>query len=232
MIRSLCFVMVLSCSFVAATADVVLFDGTFDDGNWSTYTLLDTTTPGDASAASGQTSADGDPDPSRETNHDWQASSSGVSVRFGHLASHLVYDPGTQGPIDTLELQFDVRLPSPIRHVNTMGFGPLLVQDGLTYVAGVSYPFNPPTPWMTIDFAPATSDPTNWNKFGAPGHPDFSSSGAPITFGYFTSNGGSGTNDRLSATGRLDNYTLVITPEPGSAALFGLAGLALVRRRR
>jgi len=231
MLRNLCLLIVLTGTASASSANVTLFDGTFDDANWTTDTLLDTTPPNDASAVSGQTSADGDPSPSRQTDHNWQASSSGVSVRFRHLGQHLTYDPGTQGSIDVLDVSFDMRLPSAIPHVNTMGYGPLMVQDGVTYVAGVSSPIDSPTGWLHLDFSAATSDPNNWDPFGATGQPDFSATGSPITFGYVTTNGGSGTTRRLSATGRLDNYQVIITPEPASFALLGLGAAALIRRR-
>ncbi len=62
-------------------------------------------------------------------------------------------------------------------------------------------------------------------------HPDFSATGAPITFGYLTTNGTPSTS--YTVTGGVDNWSVdVHVPEPASLSVLALGALPLLRRRR
>jgi hypothetical protein len=70
---------------------------------------------------------------------------------------------------------------------------------------------------------------------GGPAHPDFSSSGGVIEFGYFTANNSTGGG--FTTYSGIDNWTVDIAPpagvpEPGTLALLGTGMLGLLARRR
>jgi hypothetical protein len=219
--------LVAACCGVAQ-ADATFFDGTFNDADWSTTKLTDTTPPGDATASPTQTFTDGVSAPSRQVTHNWQTSNSGVSILFAHVNTAFAYDPAT-GPIDSFTISFDMTLPSSINHVSTTGYGPVIAQDGMFYFNGQSVAPIAPEPWTNYLFP--TISAAAWSKFGGSGNPDFSKNGSPIQFGYYTSNGGSGRTIRINAVSRLDNFSVEIIPEPTSLALVGLASMAMPRRR-
>jgi hypothetical protein len=115
--------------------------------------------------------------------------------------------------------------------VNAIGFG-LIAQQGLAYyvyptgagIVGQGWTHLAGHGLVAGDFVPAT---------GYGGALDFSAAAGPIVFGYYTANGGSGTNAHLEAAGGVDNFSLVVNsvPEPGLMGVLAVGGL-MVRRRR
>ena len=223
----------LLCLAVPAQA-VMFFDGTFDNAQWTTTKFIDTTPTLDATGASEQVGSGGNPGSARQTTHHWRITSSGVSIAFAHMNSAFSFDPGA-GLIQTLTVQYDFRLPSSVNWVNTVGTGPMLSQGGALYsFAGGRAPGTDPSAWLTYQFDGSSA--SIWNKIDGGGHPDFNSGGAPIFFGYYTSNGGSGANIKLTAVSQTDNFQVDITatpiPTPSAGLMMGVVVLACAGRRK
>ena len=107
-----------------------------------------------------------------------------------------------------------------------VGFGLLALQNGSYYIPNVA---DYPTANQWVSFAHTGLTASDFSLIGGSSHPDFSASGSPIEFGYYTSNGtGFGTGHTDSG---IDNYSASIVPEPSSTALI-LFGTVLCFRRR
>ncbi|MGH7244961.1 MAG: hypothetical protein ACREJD_16220 [Phycisphaerales bacterium] len=178
------------------------FDGTFLDSQWSASKLIDTTPSADAlfSGIRGQGGLPGD---CRTIGHNWQVVPEGVSIVIGHINSSIPHEPAAFSSLQSLYVSFDARCDSA-PHVNAIGFGPLLYQGdkrftaaGFAAIAGGS--------WVHFEASIHTAD---WNQIGGTDKPDFSPGAAPVYLGFYTGNGGSGINARITATGRLDNFLI------------------------
>lgn len=172
-------------------------DNTFLDSQWTGYKLDDSTPDSDA-VFSGIRGSGGNPGDCRVVVHNWQVVPQGVSIVFGHWRDAL---PLEASLFARVLISFDVRCDSA-PHVNAMGFGPLLVQDGKTYVAGGTAAIVG-SPWKSYQIELSSFD---WNQVGGAGKPDFSGSAEPIYLGFYSGNGGSGITARITATGRVDNF--------------------------
>lgn len=215
---------------IAPAAVVGFSDGTFNDTDWTTVTIQDTTPGSAATGASGQSVSDGSPAPYRHTTHSWDTTHSGVSIFFAHLAPAFIYAPAVHGPVTSLDYSFDYKAFSA-PYVGAVGVNLVILQDG-NYYTRPSYAAVPGNPWTHA--AHTSLIASDFTLFGGTGNPDFSASGAPLTFGYFTGNGGSGIAAHLVATAGIDNFAVALNTVPEPSALAIAAGLvpALVRRRR
>lgn len=81
-------------------------DGTFDNADWATTKVLDTTPPSDATGTSVQVGAGGNPGQFRQTTHNWQASIPGVQIWFAHIKTNFSYDPAASA-ITSLTVSYD-----------------------------------------------------------------------------------------------------------------------------
>jgi hypothetical protein len=208
----------------AAKAQVVFFDGTFNDTNWTVAQ-----SQGDLISA-GQVASGGNPGSYRKT----QLFVGEVVTNAASVNSTFLYNPATQGAITGLAFSADL--------ITTNAEGGLY--DPFIQQAGVSY-FDPHFPGIaTSNVWLNRAQILNLGDFirfdGAPGSPNFTSTGSAIEFGYVDFVGGAGFFE--SDTG-IDNYafTLATTPvpgsvpEPGAVALFvgmGVFGSVLLLRRR
>ena len=165
-------------------------DNTFLDSQWTGFKLDDSTPDHDA-VFSGIRGSGGNPGDCRVIAHNWQVVPQGVSVTFGHWRDSIPIEPA---PFQHLLISFDVRCDSA-PHVNAIGFGRTFVGAGIAAIAG--------SPWTSYQAQLSSND---WNEIGGGGKPDFSDTGAPIFFGFYSSNGGSGINTRITAAGRVDNF--------------------------
>ncbi|MBX3379947.1 MAG: hypothetical protein KF805_07615 [Phycisphaeraceae bacterium] len=178
------------------------FDGTFLDSQWAASKILDTTPSADA-LFSGLRGSGGLPGDCRAIAHNWQATPSGVSIIIGHTKTNLVHNPATLGSLDSLYFAFDARCDTA-EHVNAVAFGPVLFQGSKRFtVAGVTA--IAAGPWVHFGGLVQRAD---WNQIGGNDKPDFTAGADPVFLGFFSGNGGSGTNARLSSSGRVDNFVV------------------------
>jgi hypothetical protein len=219
-ITSLIAICVLAASW--ASAQVIFTDGTFNNSDWS----LSYFATGTGSATQSQVLTGGNPGAYMNvvitSNNDYVLASSYMNA--------AQYNPQTQGAITDVSESFD-----NIQFAGGQGIAPAVEQNGIDYFDS-AYDTSYPTLWTTF----------NWNDLQASSystssdpnaHPDFSSSGTAVTFGFWTANAPVG--DRVTSTG-YDNFTVTIqgpqgTPEPGAVSLFiasAVAGRLLWRRRR
>ncbi|MBX3387920.1 MAG: hypothetical protein KF691_00545 [Phycisphaeraceae bacterium] len=182
------------------------FDGTFLDSQWTASKLVDTTPSADA-LVSGLRGSGGMPGDCRLVVHNWQVVPAGVSILFGHIKSSLPHSAGALGSTASLEISFDAACNSA-PHVNAIGFGPVLFQGSKRFtVPGVAALAG--GPWVHYS---GTIRRTDWVQIGGSDKPDFSAGADPVFLGFYSGNGGSGIDARLTASGRVDNFLVRYIP--------------------
>jgi hypothetical protein len=140
------------------------------------------------------------------------------------------WTPAVNGPIAGVSMDIDVQSVSGWGQGQALDI--VVLQDG-KYYGGPAIPHaltGPDTEWHTVLVGPLTADhfvymqtANGWDPID---HPDFSSSGAPMTFGFTVGNWASETY-----TQHYDNWRLTV-PEPATLSLLALGGLAMMARRR
>ena len=212
-------------------------DGVFDDANWSTATLIDTTPGRLFAVAAGQATAGGNPADYRMLVH--ESSSPGtaaVLLLSGHYYLPRTFEPARDGAIESLDVRFDgISFDST---AGAMGYALLVRQAGADYVA-----YGGPTlngeGWQRFAMTGLTADAfglVTSSGFDDSRRPDFSPTGSSITLGFAALNGTFGVSTNK---GGIDNWHVSIrtaTPVPiPSAALLlvtGVMALPWWRRQR
>ena len=215
---------------------LTITDNTFNNSDWSTVEVSDTTPNDDASSTNYQASG-GFPGEYRVTEHDWQVSGpNSVTIAFAHIYNPFSYDFATQGALESVSFSFDAILNSDTPEwTQTRGYFFLVEQNSSYYVSQRTYA-DLYAGWQDVDGTLAAGQ---FNLYGGSGNPDFSSTGAPLRFGYMTDNGGSCSWGTiwLSSGGGVDNFSFTTNadpiPEPATMLLLGsgLVGLAGFRRK-
>jgi hypothetical protein len=128
----------------------------------------------------------------------------GASIYVGHLNMHATYDPSTNGPIASISYSYDVRniccsflLPA---------YGLLIYQNGSYYMTGTGVV--PMGGWIHVEETVAASGFSRIAGSG-PTLPNFSSTGAPMQFGFRNSSGPRFCDSATIDTG-IDNWRMVI----------------------
>ncbi len=218
----------VACGSIAR-ADVTLQDGTFTNSNWVLEVVQIGSQTGIATAGQSPT---GNPGTARNVSHtlgNLPGDQITTLSRYGTTQATR-YDPVTQGAIASVDWTIDARFVGG----STAGGGQAIMlglkQGVIIYYADYDLTgFS--GAWNTFSATGLTS--TSFSRIdGAAGTPDFSSSGAPIRFGFITSNGTSfGT---YSTSVDYDNFSvnIVQVPASGAIALAGVGLLGAARRRR
>ncbi|RME05987.1 MAG: hypothetical protein D6812_02265, partial [Deltaproteobacteria bacterium] len=215
------FLVVGFCCLLSTNAfgDSISFsDETFADSDW-TAPLFFFSDP-DIAYSNQQEGSGGNPGAYREFSAvRTTPSPTSTFVRQAHLRNGAIFDPATEGAITSLSYTFDI-LSLPISGSGYVSFalGLLLYQNGAYYIAG-GFGYTS-TGWRRIQQS-FTSSISFYRIAGSgPDHPDFSASGAPIRFGFFSqvffATGGIGTK-----VGGIDNWSVTMNftapvPEPGT----------------
>jgi hypothetical protein len=245
--------MSLLLAFVSAwsapAATIVLTDETFSDADWTATVISQT---GSLSGVVAQSAAGGNTGAYRRQTFSWPqiASPSSHSLTIASFGP-LFFDPSASDGILSIEFEFDLaRISGPSNFASTGFYRPYLLQDGDMFVLATTAANLADNANWTPHSHLSTS-PSDWNPvvgFGS-GSPDFSSSGAPITFGYRVLLGlscPSGYSSCVSGSvaSGLDNFKVTITtpdpppptdvPEPSTAAMASLGVVIAVfaSRRR
>lgn len=207
-----------------ANASVIVSDGTFLDSNWTMVSRAYGPNGGGGSGVRVLTGGAGDNGAARLTSNSVGANNSGSYNASIYTA--FTYNPSVSGPLTNLSISIDARYVSGLSAV-----GAVVEQGGLVWFAG--YTINTPN-WQTYAFAPVAGDWFVMNPSGGelgPG-PDFSSTGAPMRFGFYTANGSGPGGNPYTNQGFNDNFVVSFVPTPGAAVVLGLGGLMAMRRRR
>ena len=127
-------------------------------------------------------------------------------IIVSHWNDRFTYDPRTEGAISALDYSFDLLRVTALGTANW----PLLVQDGNHYITGTSESNINDSNWT--NHARSGLDPSAFVRIFGPGpaRPDFSPSGAPLSFGYATSN--TSTGPTLTTVSGIDNWSVTIIP--------------------
>jgi hypothetical protein len=222
-----------------ALADVIFSDNTFNLGNYAASPTF--VTDGSASIVYNQCASCGMPGNGLEFTATFTASDTPKSAAVGLTNTTFSYNPQTQGEVASIDASVDKNITVDIPGA---GFGntfrPLILQDGVYYVATVPGPtFNGPGGPGYLAFATVLSETSfvsydfTTNTFGL-ANPDFG--GNPFALGVAQISGiGAGSPLPAHVVTQYDNlvYTLHI-PEPGTAGVFiaALVGLGWFGSRR
>jgi hypothetical protein len=209
-------VMAAACSSAIAenSLQTVFSDTEFHTADW----FYEIGAWGGGSGFSTQELTGGNPGAYSLINLSMTAGEGGVGLHAFKYSA--VYNPATQGAIVSVAFSEDLRLVSG--SVPGMSSGSVLLQNGLRYYRWC---------WETdsVSWTTRTASGVGSESYHIDGlqndginplHPDFSTNGSPITFGYFRNiQGIAGTN--FFMTSGVDNWTttVVSVPEPSTVGL-------------
>jgi len=219
----------------AGLAQATLFcDGTFVPSNWSQTTI--TNASGAGSTSFGLTfPSGGNPTDYMRIRNNLVVSPALNGGVFGlYLNTTAQYDPSSSGAITSIAYSED-----SINFVNQGGNGQgsgLLIQQGTQFFIQrtpiLVMPFATFSNWVSQSASLSSLDLEEVDITGtiiSSSHPDFSASGALMTFGFWR---GNSANGNINTDCGIDNWCVNVIPAPSSLAVMGLGGLLVARRRR
>lgn len=215
-------------SFVSrAVADVTLSDSTFANASWVSENVLQ----GTGAAVTATQSTAGNPGTARRVTlvtGDALGDTTSSFQRFGTTQATR-YDPITQGAIVSIDWSMDARFVTGSFFGAGQGTGLALKQGTVIYIADYTTTGSSGQ-WITNSATGLTA--ASFARLdGASGTPDFSSTGAPIRFGFVAANSNGG--GPYTTTVDYDNWSVnIIVPSPAGASAFALCAVMTLRRRR
>ena len=217
---------IISVASPAYGGPIVVFDGTFNNNDWTQTATVD---PAGSffTATATQILTGGNPGAFREMTHTWGGPGEAVHVTLDHMYNLFTYDPKTQGAIGSINYSEDGIILSSTFPSSVVGRGMDIFQDGVvyrTFASNGGFYALTDTTWTTFSLTGLTA-----TDFGSSSgtHPNFSATGDPMQFGYLRSNGLFGLQTIVNG---IDNWTVTINPvpEPSSLWLAIIGGLGLI----
>jgi hypothetical protein len=219
----------------APASTLIFADDTFEGADWS-FQLFNFHTGGTATPS--QPLGGGNPGAYQEVAYATNLATDpadNAAIYVFHAFAGAVVDPASDGAIASVDYFWDVRAVSGGGTFS----GPALMQGGNVYVsAGLLELTGTGTTWRSVSRVGVLD--VNYGRIqdvleiDPAQDPDFSASGAPITFGYFSALAGALGGPAAGATAGFDNWSVDVhlVPEPRLAALLVLAGVHAARRGR
>ena len=170
--------MLLVVGSTASAGQTTFQDGTFNTANWSRRTI----TTGNGGSVSVSQFAGGNPGTSREVRTVNNSGSYVLGLHMGTVPA-ATFDSGVEF-IESIEFGIDALSLSGINGVGHF-IGMAITQNGIDYVTPNVVGSIQNQGWRTNSFTFVASNFTRVD--GLAGRPDFSAAGAPINFGFFTS---------------------------------------------
>lgn len=220
--------LVLLLALPAGASIISFSDGTFTPSNWSLTTQ--TKGPG-GDASTVQESSGGNPGNYRQVTVDVIGGSDSEVFAF-NLKSGATVSPASTGAIISLTYSED-------RNTTGQEFGPAIEQGSNLYYAYAGSGGTSGWKSTTMTFTSGAQTNNLLTSFGtdtnSSAHPDFSATGAPMTFGFAAID--NSTASSFTAVSGYDNWSISVTtndsvPEPAGIGMLVLTSLALMRRPR
>jgi hypothetical protein len=209
-------------------------DGTFPSDTWNTTTFQSVNSVG-ISLSESQALSGGNPGAYYSFGGSLaNFNGSTQYIRQTHFTASAVYNPATSGAITFISGGFS---QGSFVNNNNVIFetGLVLRQNGNLYWSSnnFGYGLQGAVGWYGSSTLYQLSSSSQWNLIGGSSHPDFTASGAPISFGFWT--GYYYWNGPGTVSDGVDNWTVSISsgpvPEPAGAGIVLVAGMSLGARR-
>ena len=213
-----------------ARADFFVFDGTFNESDW--LHLEANVTNGGLVEMSQIGDGDGNPGAFQRGVHTL-APPHFSRTTGAHFYSNPngIYEPAAMGEIGLLDFVYQFK-SSVVNGVNAVSHNPAVLQDGTIFMANSSYQLHSGESWTGYSITGLTAGDFEDIKLM---HPDFSSNGSAIQFGYLAHNAAdAGSTGTTIHTWGVDNFSAYASavPEPSSGAILSVACAAFLARRR
>lgn len=198
----------------------VISDTEFAVADWQVIPEI-----GNGSQSATQVAVGGNPGNYRRVDH---LSFTNIKLIF-HIFTPASYSPSVSGALD--RVNFGIDQIAILNHAGIgVGTAPAIRQNGINYLP-TSFLINSTFAWQTLSMNNLTA--ANFSVSGNPTlHPDFSSAGSSLLFGFATANDNGGA--MVSRAAGYDNWgmTLVPVPEPtGLCCLSVASGFGITFRR-
>lgn len=211
-----------ACALTGAAASAAYIqDAQFNNADWSAFAI---NTTGGFGFSAGQNGSGGNPGAYRSISQTSDAGFAQGTVIHTHA---LTWSPGSQGAITDMDMSIQVNCFNGGTS-GAVGFGLIVVQGGVVYF-GATFTALTGSGWRS-DLGAAGLSASTFTS-AASTHPDFSTSGGVVAFGFFSSNG-TGNGVPISSSSGVDNFIVDIIPAPGAGAALLMVGASSLGRRR
>jgi hypothetical protein len=190
-------------------------DGTFTPSNWTSFKILDTTQGQSATYTIQTPPTGGNPNAYRETTHNYSTG----AIAVGHLNVLAVHNPAVE-PIYAVSFSADLaHLTNPPPPFGAVGYR-VLIRQFQAWYASISMDTYFPQ-WQS--YALNNLVAADFTLFAGAGtlHPDFTSTGQLLEFGYITANS-VGQTPSITRTSGIDNWKIVAKTVPICVGAWGV----------
>ncbi len=234
--------LVLAVAVGPCLADTVFSDGTSNLANYTQTVFTSNTAAANATYSVTQSGASGNPAPSLDLHIEWTVNTT-FTIFDGLINSNFTYNPATAGAISAINFSQDrnITFTDSIVTVTNTSATALLEQNSKFYLDTITGAAFVAGTWQTTSATGLTANnfssyDFSTNTLDSTQHPDFSTAGSVIGFGFRTGLGRLNTSGTGSFDSLADNLSFTVTPVPEPSSLLllcsGLAGLGYLGRKR